>query len=114
MRIDVHLHTHESNEETHAVLNHVVTLLEVIHNQGVKIMASVKELSDELTAIKTAVDEAKATGLAQIQLIAELTKQIEAGSPVTQEQLDALDAQADEILASLSPEQTEESKSRNR
>lgn len=64
-------------------------------------MATVQELSDELDSIKTAVDAVKATVTAQIQQIADLQAQIAAGTPVSQQQLDELDAKADSILASL-------------
>jgi hypothetical protein len=63
--------------------------------------ATVQELSGELDAIKTAVDAVKVTLQAQIDEIAALKAQLAAGTPVSQEQLDALDAQADSILAAL-------------
>ena len=66
-------------------------------------MATVKELSDELDAIKTAVDTVKAETAAQKQQIADLLAQLAAGTPVSQEQLDDLDAKADSILAALNP-----------
>ena len=64
-------------------------------------MATVQELSDELDAIKSAVDAVKATVAQQIQQIADLQAQIVAGTPVTQAQLDELDAKADSIIADL-------------
>jgi hypothetical protein len=66
-------------------------------------MATQQELSDELDAIKTAVDAVKVTGAEQVALIAALKAQIDAGTPVSQDQLDALDAKADSILAALAP-----------
>jgi len=66
-------------------------------------MATLQEVKDELTAIKAGVDAVKVTAQEQIALIADLKAQIAAGSPVTQEQLDGLDTQADEILAALTP-----------
>jgi len=82
-------------------LNTLVTLSRAIQAQGSAIMATVNELSSELTAIKTAVDEVKRIDLEQIAEIQALKDQIAAGTPVTQEQLDSLDAQADSILAAL-------------
>lgn len=78
-----------------------IELLRRIYAQGEQIMATVKELSDELDAIKTAVDGVKATVQTQITQIADLQAQIAAGTPVTQQQLDDLDAKADSILADL-------------
>ncbi len=67
-------------------------------------MATLQELRDELTEIKPRVDEVKATSQQQKDDIAALKKQIEGGALVTQADLDALDAQADSILAALQPE----------
>ncbi len=63
-------------------------------------MATEQGLSDELDAIKTAVDAVKATVAEQATEIAALKAQ---SGPVTQEQLDSLGAKADSILASLTP-----------
>lgn len=82
------------------------TLLDSIHAQGVTLMAAFQELSDELDAIKTAVDAVKVTGQEQKDLIALLQAQIAEGTPVSQAQLDALDAKADAILTSLTPPTT--------
>jgi primosomal protein N'' len=78
--------------------------LDMLIFQGGRIMATVQELSNELDQIKTAVDSVKADSAAQKQLIADLKAQIAAGTgPVTQAQLDELDAKADSILAALTP-----------
>jgi len=110
MRIDIHIHGDDEDRKTHVVLQHVVSLLEMLHLQGDRLMASFQEVSDELSAIKTAVDEVKRLDQEQIAEIASLKEQVAAGSPVTQEQLDQLDAQADSILAALQPGSTESSK----
>lgn len=82
-------------------LDQILTRLCALEAQGVQVMATVQELSDELDAIKTAVDEVKVLGQAQVDEIAALKAQIAAGTPVSQEQLDALDTKADSILAAL-------------
>jgi len=102
---DLHVFHHFADEASERLiltkLDQLLLITRAMHAQGVKLMANVKELSDELDAIKTAVDAVKATVDAQIVEIAALKDQIAAGTPVTQEQLDALDAKADSILVSL-------------
>lgn len=66
-------------------------------------MAKFQEVSDELDAIKTAVDAVKVTADLQVAEIADLKAQLAAGTPVSQEQLDSLDAKADSILDTLTP-----------
>jgi len=100
--VDLHLH-HEPERVTQTKLDQILTQLRALKAQQGRLMANVQELSDELDAIKVAVDAVKALGQAQVEEIAALKAQIEAGTPVTQEQLDALDAKADGILAALSP-----------
>lgn len=85
------------------ILYQILTRLRALEAQGVTIMATQQELSDELDAIKTGVNAVLETGQEQKVLIVALKAQIEAGSPVSQEQLDLLDATADSILASLTP-----------
>lgn len=87
----------------HGILWQILTRLRALEAQGVTIMADVQELSNELDTIKTKVDAVLVTGQEQVALIQALKDQIAAGTPVTQEQLDALDAKADSILASLTP-----------
>lgn len=77
--------------------------LATLLTQGASLMATQQELSDELDAIQTAVNTVKDLVRSQIDQIAALQAQIAAGTPVTQEQLDALDVKADAILASLTP-----------
>lgn len=108
MQIDVHVHFDDPDAvSVHGLLAQILTRLRALEAQGVQIMATQQELSDELDAIKTAVDAVKATGAEQVVLIAALKAQLDAGTPVTQDQLDALDAKADTILASLTPAPTE-------
>lgn len=102
MNIDIYVHD-RSSVNVSAQLDLIITTLKQLSAQGVSIMATQQELSDELDAIKTAVDAVKVTSQEQIDLIAALQAQIAAGTPVSQVQLDALDAKADAILASLTP-----------
>jgi len=100
--MDIHIYLHEEpSASVTQKLSEILTRLGVLTTQGAHIMATVQELSDELDSIKTAVDAVKATVTAQIQQIADLQAQIAAGTPVSQQQLDELDAKADSILASL-------------
>jgi septal ring factor EnvC (AmiA/AmiB activator) len=93
----------ETSARVTQTLDRILTHTRAGEAQGVQIMAKVQELSDELDAIKTAVDAVKATVAAQVDEIAALKQQITDGTPVTQDQLDSLDAKADTILASLTP-----------
>lgn len=64
------------------------------------IMATEQDLQNDLDAIRDGVT----TALTALNAtIADLKAQIAAGSPVTQEQLDALDAEAKTIIAGLAP-----------
>jgi len=100
--MDIHIYLHDGPDaRVTRRLDEILTRLGVLTTQGAHIMATVQELSDELDSIKTAVDAVKATVTAQIQQIADLQAQIAAGTPVSQQQLDELDAKADSILASL-------------
>lgn len=104
LRIDVHHHfDHEDAVSVHGILAKILTRLQTLEQQGLSIMATQQELSDELDQIKTAVDIVKAASVDQIAQIAALTAQLAAGTPVTQDQLDALDAKADSILVALGP-----------
>ena len=98
LRLDVYHHVVPDKR-----LDDINGKLDMLLFQGGKVMATVQELSDELDAIKTAVDGVKADSAAQKQLIADLKAQLAAGSPVSQAQLDDLDAKADSILAVLAP-----------
>lgn len=100
MTFDVHLYVHDTSA---GKLDLILQQLRLVLVQGVKLMATVKELSDELDAIKTAVDTVKALVATQVTQIADLTAQLAAGTPVSQAQLDDLDAKADGILAALTP-----------
>jgi uncharacterized protein YlxW (UPF0749 family) len=104
MDTDLYIHHTFSVDPGHVDrrLDEILTHVRALRAQGDTLLANQQELSDELDAIKTAVDAVKATGQAQVAEIAALKAQIAAGTPVTQEQLDSLDAKADSILASLS------------
>jgi hypothetical protein len=67
------------------------------------IMASEQDLQNDLDAIKAGVDAAVAAAANQSKVIADLTAQLAAGSPVTQAQLDALDTEAKGIVTALTP-----------
>ncbi len=103
LEINVHLSGATGDRVIPDLLTQILTRIRAVEAQGDKLMAKVQELSDELDAIKTAVDEVLALDKAQIAEIAALKQQISDGTPVTQEQLDSLDAKADGILAALRP-----------
>jgi len=77
----------------------VVEILAEIKKQGEKIMSSVDELNAKLDAIPPVLDAIQADEEAQKVEIQALKDQIAAGTPVTQEQLDSLNAKADAVLA---------------
>lgn len=68
-------------------------------NYGEQIMATLQEVQGELVSIKAGVDTSNALAAQQVAMIADLKAQLAAGSPVTQADLDDLDAKADAILA---------------
>ena len=103
LEIIVHLHGAAGDRVIPELLTQILTRISALEAQGVRIMAKFQEVSDELDAIKTAVDESIALGQAQIVEIAALKQQLLDGTAVTPEQLDSLDAKADSILAALKP-----------
>lgn len=64
-------------------------------------MATVQELMDKMNAIPPVLDAITADQEALKAEIQALKDQIVAGTPVSQEQLDALDAQAAAVLSRL-------------
>jgi len=77
----------------------VVETLTDLQAKGEKIMSSVDELNAKLDAIPPVLDAIQADEEAQKVEIQALKDQIAAGTPVTQEQLDSLNAKADAVLA---------------
>jgi uncharacterized coiled-coil protein SlyX len=65
-------------------------------------MSTEAQLQTSLDAIKAAVAAVAEKIAAQAKTIADLSAQIAAGTPVTQAQLDALTAEAQDIATSLS------------
>jgi hypothetical protein len=80
----------------------LVILLLLIYRRTGKIMSTEADLQTSLDAIKAGVANVVAKLTTQAQTIADLQAQIAAGTPVSQEQLDALAAEANDIAASLS------------
>ncbi len=66
-------------------------------------MSKVSDLQADLDTIKQGVADVLAAQTAQAATIADLKAQLAAGTPVSQEQLDALDAEAKNIVAALTP-----------
>lgn len=93
IKLDVYLH----DVEPHA---RIITLLNQLITQGETLMAKFQDFQADLDKLKTDIS-AKLDALAKT--IADLKAQIAAGSPVTQEQLDAVDAEVQAIDASLTP-----------
>jgi predicted nucleic acid-binding Zn-ribbon protein len=92
---------HGNKFNQHDPLILVLELLLTLHRKVDKIMATEQELQADLDAIKAAVDALPARFATLNQTIVDLQAQIAAGTPVSQDQLDALKAEADAILASL-------------
>lgn len=67
------------------------------------LMASNADLKADLDDIKAGVAAVSTQLTAQAQSIADLKAQLAAGSPITQADLDALDAEAKEIRGALDP-----------
>jgi hypothetical protein len=85
------------------VLQQILSRLSSLESQGVRLMATMAEISQELDDIKTRVDAAAVTAQESKDLIQALKDQIAAGGVATQADVDAIDAKADAILASLTP-----------
>lgn len=68
-----------------------------------KIMATEQDLKDSLDNITTGVAAVAAKLADQTQAIKDLKDQLAAGTPVSQEQLDALEAEAQAIEDALAP-----------
>ncbi len=66
-------------------------------------MSKEADLQTDLDAIKTGVATLLTAAIANAATIADLKAQLAAGTPVSQEQLDALEAEAKAIVASLTP-----------
>jgi hypothetical protein len=68
-----------------------------------RITMNEQDLQTDLDAIKAGVATVLAAQTAQAATIADLKAQLAAGTPVSQAQLDALDAEAKAIVTSLTP-----------
>jgi hypothetical protein len=82
-----------------AILSLLLALLVKVN----RLMAKEQDLQDALDQIKAGVAAVAAKLAAQAQMIADLQAQVAAGTPVTQDQLDALKAEADTIVTALAP-----------
>ncbi len=101
LRLDVYWHDSQADEvQTHTLLTQIQALLKHVIVQGDLLMAKVEDLQADLDKLKADVS-ARLDALAAT--IADLKQQIAAGTPVTQEQLDALDAEVKAIDDSVSP-----------
>lgn len=77
--------------------------LNLIITEGADIMSVETDLQDDLDKIQAGVNALLGAAKANAAEIADLRAQLAAGTPVTQSQLDALDAEAKAIVASLTP-----------
>ena len=66
-------------------------------------MSAEADLQTDLDAIQAGVARSLAAQTAQAATIADLRAQLAAGTPVSQAQLDSLDAEAKAIVATLTP-----------
>ena len=96
--MDVHLYLHI--EDTPALtekLDVILSRLGTLQSLERHIMASIKTVEALVADLKSNTDAVAAKIDAQTQAIADLKAQIAAGTPVTQEQLDALSAELQPI-----------------
>lgn len=68
-----------------------------------KLMSTSQDLKDSLDNIQSGVSAVAAKLASQTQAIKDLKDQLAAGSPVSQEQLDALEAEAQSIEDAFAP-----------
>jgi uncharacterized protein YoxC len=85
-----------SNEKALAEILRTVRRLET---KGDMTMATIQDVQQKLDAIPEVLNAIAADGQAQKDLIQSLKDQIAQGNPVTQEQLDELDAKPTAILS---------------
>lgn len=91
--MDVHLYLHiEDSRATTQTLQQILDQLGTLAAQERHLMKTVSDVQQLVTDLKTNTDAVAAKVDAQTQAIADLKAQIAAGSPVTQEQLDAIAA----------------------
>ena len=88
-------------ERIEQLLKSVVADIQTLKKDGVKIMSVESDLQADLDTIKANVATVLTKVTAQAATIAELQAQVAAGTPVSQAQLDALDAEAKAIVASF-------------
>lgn len=102
--LDLHLHPAlDADVGAHRKLDRILAQLAALAAQDTQIMANESDLQTDLDAIKTGVDTVLASQVAQAALIAALKAQLAAGTPVSQDQLEILDAEAKAIVATLTP-----------
>jgi hypothetical protein len=89
---------------THAAqLNRIEAKLDQALTKEGTILMNESDLQADLDAIKAGVAATLTAQQAQAATIADLKAQLANGTPVTQAQLDALDAEAKAIVVSLTP-----------
>lgn len=84
-------------------LDQILAHLQDITSKEQIIMSKETDLKADLDAVQAGVTSVLAAQTAQAATIADLKNQLAAGTPVTQQQLDDLDAEAKAIVASLTP-----------
>ncbi len=84
-------------------LDRIEHALMVLGQKVDRLMAQETDLQADLDAIKAGVAANLVAAQAQAATIADLKAQLLAGTPVSQTQLDALDAEAKAIVVSLTP-----------
>jgi peptidoglycan hydrolase CwlO-like protein len=90
-------------EQLHHLLTEVHESLHHLHRKVDRLMSVESDLQTDLDTIKAGVASLLTAATANAQTIADLKAQLAAGTPVSQAQLDALEAEAKGIVATLTP-----------
>ncbi len=103
MDLTIHVYHHFDASAIESKLDQILIAVAGIARQESQIMSKEADLQTDLDAIKTGVATLLTAAIANAATIADLKAQLAAGTPVSQDQLDALEAEAKAIVASLTP-----------
>lgn len=90
-------------DPTYAALVVILESLDALHRKVERLLMNEQDLQVALDGIKAGVTTVVDRLTAQAKTISDLTAQVAAGTPVSQDQLDALTTEAQGIVAALAP-----------
>ncbi|HLX21658.1 MAG TPA: hypothetical protein VKR23_16045 [Gaiellaceae bacterium] len=103
-RLDVHIYLHlDAGGCATLPVDQILAQLALLNGKADLMAKKESDLQTDLDTIRDGVASLLTAATANAQTIKDLQAQVAAGSPVTQDQLDALAAEADGIVATLTP-----------